>query len=352
MDIAVIGPCGAVGRQIVQQIVVERLLSCGQRLVLVANRKGSSRRSVYGLAADLADAYSEILPKIEVILDPCQLRADLIVVAAGATPTPSGESLTMSRDALASCNAPVFSDLAEAIASNERGHEIVVCVSNPNELAVAHFARRLGKKRVIGMGAFLDSLRFREAIAIDLGVPRQYVHAFVGGEHGAHLVPLWSTAHVFGFDADRLSRSIHAIRKGGTADTFPALVQEALEEIRPLVVDGRTGDAYEVVSRLPADIRVAVRPFVTHYSGAKTIVGTARATMELLKTITRGNDALVAGQIALEGDVYDLDGPIGVPFVIGNQGVDRVFALPLPDEERRALRASAEAIRRKNEPFI
>ena len=352
MNIAVIGPCGAVGRQIVQQIIIERLLPCDQQLSLVANSDGSSARSVYGLAADLVDAYSEIVPRIEVVLDPRELRADLIVVAAGTTPQPTGSSLAMSRDALAACNAPVFAELADAVAANDRGHEIVICVSNPNELAVAAFARRLDRRRVIGMGAFLDSLRFREAIALDLGVPRQHVHAFAGGEHGANLVPLWSTVHVFGFDTDRLHESLEPMRRGITPAAFPDAFQSAIAEVKPLITEGKTQAAYQIVDRLAPDVRVAVRPFVTHYSGAKTIVGTARATMGFLKTITQGTDALVSGQIALEGEVYDLSGAIGVPFVIGNQGVDRVFELPLTDAERTALRAAAVEIRKKIEPFV
>jgi len=352
MNIAVMGPCGAVGRQIVQQIVIERLLSCDQRLTLVANPDGSSARSAYGLAADLADAYSEILPRVEVVLDPCELRSDLIVVAAGATPQPSGQSLAMSQDELARQNAPVFAHLADALAVHDRGHEIVVCVSNPNELAVAAFARRLDRKRVIGMGAFLDSLRFREAIAFDLGVPRQQVHAFAGGEHGANLVPLWSTVHVFGFDAGRLNDALEPLRQGISPANFHDAVSSAIAEVKPLIIEGKTQDAYELVARHAPDVRVAVRPFVTHYSGAKTIVGTARATMELLRTITQGADALVSGQIALEGEVYGLEGAIGVPFVVGNQGVDRVFELPLSGDERRALRASAKRIQRKLEPFV
>jgi len=352
MNIAVIGPCGAVGRQIVQQIVVDRLLTCDQRLILVANAEGASARSVFGLASDLTDAYSEIVPPIEVVLDPAEVRADLIVIAAGATPQPSGQSLAMSRDALARQNAPVFAHIADALAANDRGHEIVICVSNPNELAVATFASRLDRRRVIGMGAFLDSLRFREAIALDMGVPRQHVHAFAGGEHGANLVPLWSTVHVFGFDDDPLQAELKRIRRGIAPAHFPSAVASTIAEVKPLIIDGKTQDAYELVSHHPPDVRVAVRPFVTHYSGAKTIVGTARATMELLRTITQGTDALVSGQIALAGEVYGLEGAIGVPFVVGNRGVDRVFELPLPEDERRALLASAEAIRRKIEPFV
>ncbi|MCK5247739.1 lactate dehydrogenase, partial [Candidatus Bipolaricaulota bacterium] len=160
MNIAVIGACGDVGRQISQQIVSERLLDRDERLVLVGNAGGTSARSAYGLAADLTDAYAEIRPVIEVVLDPSDIRADLIVAAAGVTPKPVLGSAPMSRDGLAEGNAKVFRRYAQAIAENGHGHEIVVCIANPVELAVGIFAQHLGRSRVVGMGAFLDSLRF------------------------------------------------------------------------------------------------------------------------------------------------------------------------------------------------
>ena len=352
MDIAVIGPCGDVGRQIVQQIVVERLLQCEERLVLIANPEGASARSAYGLAADLADAYSEIAPKVEVVLDPRETHADLVVVAAGATPASSPDASPMTRDALAARNAPMFHRHAEAIAGQGQGHEIVLCISNPNELAVAVFAEHLGRRRVIGIGAFLDSLRFRQEIATDLGVRRQRVHAFIAGEHGSNLVPLWSTVHVHGFDSEALSTELLRIRKGIDPSDFRDAVESAMREIEALIGSGRIRDAYAAVERHAPDVRVVIRPFITHYSGAKTVIGTARATMEFLRTITLGSDALVSGQIALDGEVYDIRGTVGVPFVVGNLGVDRVFELPLTEAERSQLCNCATAIRAKTLPFL
>jgi malate dehydrogenase len=348
MNIAVIGPCGDVGRQIVQQIVVDRLLQCEQRLVLVANAGGASSRSAYGLAADLTDAYAEICPQIEVVLDPNEIRADLIVVAAGATLEPSLGSAPASRDRLAETNAPIFTRYAEAIAETGHGHEIVLCISNPNELAVALFARHLGRRRVIGMGAFLDSLRFRVEIARDLGVRRQAIHAFIVGEHGENIVPLWSGVHVYGYDATRLDDGMSRIRKGRRIEDFPEDVAQAQKELAGLIQTGRVREAYATVDQYPPDVRVVVRPFVTHYSGAKTVIGTARATMEFVRTITQGSDALIAGQIALEGEAYGIHGTIGVPFVVGNRGVDRVFQLPMDDTERDLLVESARRCARSS----
>jgi len=352
MNIAVIGACGDVGRQIVQHIVVERLLQCDQRLVLVGDAGGASAKSAFGLAADLSDAYAEICPTIEIVLDPSDLRADLVIVAAGRTAEPTQDGPMMARDDLAVANAPIFERYATALAEHGHGHEIVLCVSNPVELAVAVFAKHLGRGRVIGMGAFLDSLRFRREIADELGVRRQSIHAFVVGEHGSLAVPLWSGVHIYGFDEDQLADELARIRVGVKTIDFSELLAEALKRLAGLIGEGRIAEAYAAVETYPPDVRAVVRPFVTHYSGAKTVIGTGRATMELIRTITQGADALVSGQVAIDGEAYGIHGTIGIPFVIGNRGIDRIFELPMDDDERALLLESARRVQEKIAPYL
>ena len=352
MNIAVVGASGDVGRQIAQQIVTERLLDRGQRLVLVGNTNGASARSAYGLAADLIDAYAEICPVIEVVLDPADIRADLIVLAAGATPSMALGTAPMSRDGLAEANAKIFHRYARAIAENGHGQEIVVCVANPVELAVAIFAQHLDRQRVVGMGAFLDSLRFRQEIAASLGIRRQRIHAFVAGEHGSMAVPLWSDVHVYGYTEEQLGSALGGIRNGVRIENLWDTVARAQAELATLIRDGKVQEAYAVAGKYPPDVRVVTRPFVTHHSGAKTVNGTARATMEFIRTITQGADVLVSGQLALRGEVYGIHGTIGVPFVIGNQGVDRVFELPIDGAERSLLCESARLCSEKIARFV
>lgn len=352
MNIAVIGACGDVGRQISQQIVLERLLDRDERLVLVGNATGASARSAYGLAADLTDAYAEIRPIIEVVLDPADIQADLIIAAAGATPSPTLGSAPQSRDGLAEANAKVFHRYARAIGENGHGHEIVVCIANPVELGVGIFAQYLGRDRVVGMGAFLDSLRFRQEIAASLGVRRQRIHAFVAGEHGSLAVPLWSGVHVYGYSEAKLAQVLDTIRNGIRTENLWDTIAQAQAELSTLIMDGKVQEAYAVVEKYPPDVRVVTRPFVTHYSGAKTVIGTARATMEFIRTITQGADVLVSGQVALEGEAYGIHGIIGVPFVVGNRGVDRVFELPIDNAERTLLCESARLCSEKISRFL
>ncbi|MBN1782259.1 malate dehydrogenase [bacterium] len=352
MNIAVIGAGGSVGREIAQLIISERILAADQRLILMANPEGQSAKSVFGYAADLQDAYAEICPQIGVELDPCSLNTDLIVMAAGATLPMDHDEQIVSRDALAERNAPVFHAYAESIAKNGHGHEIVICISNPNELCVAVFSKYLGRKRVIGMGAFLDSLRFRQEIAVDLGIRRQHVHAFIAGEHGFHMVPFWSGVHIYGFTEEQTDAAILKLRRGFTLATVHDAIHEAGKELRNLVQQGRVQEAYSLISTYPPDIRVVLKPFVTHFSGSKTVMGTARVAMDFIRTITQGNDALISGQVTLAGEFYGIHGTIGVPFVIGNQGVDRIFEIPVSEDEKRLLVEKAGHVQTKLSPYL
>jgi len=333
-------------------IVAERLLECGERLALVGNPAGESARSLYGLAVDLMDAFAEIHPYIEVVLAPEKVQGDLIVMAGGATVPPGPGAKDISRDFLATTNFPIFERYASALAQHGHGHEIVICVSNPNELAVAVFAKYLGRQRVLGMGAFLDSWRFRKEIALDLGIRRQRIHGFMVGEHGANVVPLWSSVHIYGYQGEKLRAALAKIRRGQRTANFFEDVARVRQEIAPLLAQGKIRQAYDLVAPHPPGIRAALNPYVTHLSGAKTAIGTAQVTMELLRTITLGSDALISGQIKLEGDFHGLHGTIGVPFVVGNQGVARVIELPLDEEEEELLAQSARNVQAKIDAFL
>ena len=352
MNIAIIGAGGSVGRVIAQMIVSERLLQCNQRLILVGNPEGSSARSLYGFAVDLMDAYAEICPEIDVILSPDKIRGDLIIMAGGSTIPIGKDQDLMTRDSLAEHNAPVFKQYASALAKHGHGSEIVLCISNPNELCVAIFAKHLGRKRVIGMGAFLDSLRFRKEIALDLGIRRQQIHGFIGGEHGLNLVPFWSSVHIYGYHQQELDRAIKKIRKGYQTSHLHEDVRKIGNQLREMVLDGRVRKAYEMIDRYPPDIRVAMKPFITHSSGSKTVMGTARATMELIRTITLGSDTLISGQIVLEGEFYGINSTIGVPFVIGNRGAERVIEISISEEEKSLLIQNAQNVQKKIDPFL
>ncbi|WP_082812643.1 lactate/malate family dehydrogenase [Cellulomonas timonensis] len=340
MDVAVLGAAGDVGRQVCTQLIERRVLPTSSRLQLVGRADGESARATHGLRADLIDAYDEHAPLLDVALSPDDVVADVIVVAAGRT-TPARPGAATPRTQLAADNLPVFESYARAIAERGSGHEVVIVVSNPVELGVAVMARALGRHRVIGMGAWLDTLRFRRELAVSLGLRRHRIGGFVAGQHGEDLVPLWSTVRISGLDADERRNALAGLRRGRTLDTFSDEIVRAQELLTQVAADD-TGAAFDLIGSWPPDLRVVARPWMTHTSGAKTANGTANATVSLVDTLLDGRDTVVAAQVALDGEVTvtgaPLDGVLGVPVVLGPEGWTRVLLDELaPDEERRLL---------------
>ncbi|MFE6236839.1 lactate dehydrogenase [Cellulosimicrobium sp. NPDC057862] len=360
MDVAVVGATGDVGRQVCTQIVERRVLPPTARLQLVGRAGGASGRAVHGLRADLVDAYDEHAPLLDVAHSPEDVTADVIVVAAGLTP-PARTGADPDRRVLAAANGAVLAEYADAIARHGSGHEVVIVVTNPVELGVAVMAERLGRHRVLGMGAWLDTLRFRRELAVELGVRRHRVGGFVGGQHGEDAVPLWSTVRVSGLDADERARAVAALRRGRTLDALPAEIAAAKTELARVAAEDM-GAAFDLIDTWPADLRLVTRPWMTHQSGAKTPAGTASATVDLLEVILDGREIVVAGQVALDGeldgrlagptggrgapDAGPFRGVLGVPVVLGPGGWTRVLLDDLPDDEARRLAHAADGVER------
>ncbi|NJO21535.1 MAG: malate dehydrogenase [Spirulinaceae cyanobacterium RM2_2_10] len=261
-------------------------------------------------------------------------------MAAGAT---VGGKLA-SRADLAAVNRSVFEGYARAIARYGYGHEVVIIVTNPVELAVEIFSRYLGRQRVIGVGAYSDSLRFRRELAADLGMRRQLVQAFIIGEHGENMVPLWSSLRIYGLSGEELRQARQRLQRDRRSRDFPDEVQREKQRVGEYLQVDAIQQAYQYVGSLPPDLRVAVKPFVTHFSGAKTVAATANVTVDLVQTLLEGRETVIAGQVQLNGEFYGLHAPLGVPIVVTPAGWTQVMPLQLWAEEVQLLELAAERI--------
>jgi len=220
-------------------------------------------------------------------------------------------------------------------------------VTNPVELAVAVFSRHLGRHRVIGVGAYSDTLRFRREIATDLGVRRQLVQGFVVGEHGEGMVPLWSSVKVHGMTPEELREIRRRLQQGLSVRDFPDAVLREKQSVMAIIKTGDIAQAYRYVDGLSSDLRVVIKPFVTQLSGAKTIAATANVTVDLVHSLLQGKEMVVSGQVQLAGEFYDIQTPLGVPILVTPSGWSRVVTLQLWAEEAEMLQKSAETISRR-----
>lgn len=341
-DIAIIGAAGSCGRQLAAQLLDEHVMDPSARLQLVGHRGGASETELHGLRADLRDAFADDAPTIEIADDPAAVDADIVVMLAGRT-IPTDPRADVDRVALARANLEVFTTYAEAL-GRRPGPPFVIVQSNPVELGVHVFSRHLGRHRVLGAGSFSDTLRFRRELADTFGTRRAHVRALMLGQHGDHLVPVWSGVEIDDHDPSEVRAAIESLRGGrplsGLADEIVGHRAELLE----FVARNEVHAAFARAAELPPDIRAAVKAFLVHTTaGHTTEIVTAHAVAELLGAVLAGVDAVVPAQVRLEGEL-DLHGVLGMTVRLTPDGWSEVVDPHPADDEHDALHEAARAI--------
>ena len=262
---------------------------------------------------------------------------DIIIFAAGAT-VPADLRRPLSRQQLAAQNLPLFTQYAEVIRQHGHGEEIDLVVTNPVELGVSVFSQEHPRHRVIGMGGYLDTLRFRREIAAELCIRRQGVQGLVLGEHGPAMVPCFSTVSAFGFDSPEGRQRIARLARPTESEP-----EAALREIQSVMLQEGPAAVFERVARFGPQLRTFLKPFAAHLCGAKTTVGTSEMIVRLVETILSGTQVLAAAQVRLEGEFLGIHGITGVPVVLSHCGVIRVETLPLWQVEEESVIRAARA---------
>lgn len=342
MNIAVIGAAGSCGRQLAAQLLERQLMSESACLQLVGHRGGASERELFGLRADLEDAFVDRAPLIDVVLEPEDIRADIWVMLAGKTIS-TDPSAPIDRAALGRANLEMFESYASII--DPANPPIVIVQSNPIELGVEVFSAKAGRHRVLGAGGRSDSLRFRQEVAVDLGVRRPHVSAFMIGQHGDNLVPLWSSVRAEGISQDKVADYIARSTSQRSLADFPNEIRESKARMLDLVRSDRVSEAYAFISGLPADLRAAVKPFFTHFTaGHTTEMATAHAVADFVEAITGGHRQVFAAQVTLDGEWEGLIGTIAVPVLLDPRGWSQVMPMEISRDERDALSDAARAV--------
>lgn len=342
MNIAVIGAAGSCGRQLAAQILERELIPQSACMQLVGHRGGASERELFGLRADLEDAFVDHAPLIDVVLDPQDIRADMWVMLAGKTIS-TDPSAPIDRAALGRANLEIFETYAANI--DPENPPIVIVQSNPVELGVEVFSAEAGRHRVLGAGGRSDTLRFRQELAVDLGVRRPQVSAFMLGQHGDNLVPMWSGVRAEGVSESVVAEYVQRSTAGRSLTDFPSEIRESKARMLELVKSDLVSEAYAYVSGLPADLRAAVKPFFTHFTaGHTTEMATAHAVADFVEAIAGGHRQVFSAQVNLDGDWHDLSGTIAVPVLLDPRGWSQVMPVEITDAEREALDVAARAV--------
>jgi malate dehydrogenase len=284
------------------------------------------------------DAFDDERVRIEIVPDVSDVAADIVIVAAGATIS----STSPTRRDLGATNRVVFEHIADQCVAR-LSRALFIVVSNPVELGVEILSFAIDRKRVIGMGAQQDSMRFARAIAADLGVSRHDVRATVMGEHGQAMIPLWRSVELMPGDpraGDRLSELC------ALSTEFPleARVAALRSEVNQLLSEERVSESYDVAQRALPDARIFVEPYITAHSMHSTPNATANATLQCVAAALANDHRRIHGQVVLRGEVLDLNGTCGIPLTVGANGWRAEPLDWLQPDEISAVKRSAQSV--------
>ena len=230
--------------------------------------------------------------------------ADIFIVTAGIARKPG-----MSRDDLLKTNAGVITAVSKEI-ERVAPKSIIIMVTNPLDVMaqVAMEASGFPRERVIGMAGVLDTARYRSFIALELDVSIEDIQALVLGGHGDTMVPLASYTSVSGIPLAQLLPQ----------DRIDALVERTRKGGGEIVAYLKTGSAY---------------------------YAPAAAAVQMAEAIVKDKRRILPCAAWLQGE-YGMSGLfLGVPCLLGENGLERIIEVELDESEKAALEASAEAVR-------
>ncbi|HWL11584.1 MAG TPA: malate dehydrogenase [Ureibacillus sp.] len=229
--------------------------------------------------------------------------ADLVLITAGLPRKPG-----MSRDDLVSTNAKIMKEVSENVKKHAPNSYIIV-LSNPVDAMtyVCYKTTGFPKNRVIGQSGVLDTARFNTFVAQELNISVEDVSGFVLGGHGDDMVPLVRYSYAGGIplekiiSPERIEAIVERTRKGGG-------------EIVNLLGNGSA-----------------------YYAPAASMVQMAEAILKDKKRI-------LPSVAYLEGEYGCNNLYLGVPTILGGDGIEHIIELPLTEKENEGLKRSIESV--------
>ncbi|WP_181349811.1 malate dehydrogenase [Thalassobacillus sp. CUG 92003] len=230
--------------------------------------------------------------------------SDLVIITAGIARKPG-----MSRDDLVSTNSKIMKSVTKEIVKYSPDCYVIVLTNPVDAMTYSVFQEAgLPKNRVIGQSGILDTSRFRTFVAQELNLSVKDITGFVLGGHGDDMVPLIRYSYAGGIplekliSKERLDAIVERTRKGGG-------------EIVGLLGNGSA-----------------------YYAPAASIVQMAEAILKDQRRVIP-SIAYLEGEYGYEG-IY-----LGVPTILGGDGIEEIIELDLTEEERKDLDKSADSVK-------
>lgn len=304
MKITVVG-AGAVGASCAEYIAIKNFAS---EVVLVDIKEGFAE----GKAMDLMQCASlnGFDTKITGVTNDYSATkdSDVAVITSGIPRKPG-----MTREELISTNADIVKGVAENLIK-QSPNVIIIVVSNPMDTMtyLTHKATGLPKNRIIGMGGALDSARFKYRLAEALGCPASDVDGMViGGHSDTGMIPLTRLA---------------------TRNSVPVSKFLNEEKLNYVMEETKVGGAT-----------------LTKLLGTSAWYAPGAAVSALVQAIAQDSQKMFPCSCMLEGEYGLNDICIGVPAILGKNGIEKIVEIELDESEKSKLEESAAAVKKTNE---
>ena len=235
-------------------------------------------------------------------------NSDVIIITAGVPRKPG-----MSRDDLLGINLKIIKHVAEGIKSNSP-NSFVICITNPLDVIVMALQKysKLPTSNIVGMAGILDTSRFKYFLSQELKVPINKINSLVLGGHGDTMVPTFNHTIVDGKSLSQLVKD-----KKISAEKLDTIIDRTRKGGAEIVKFLKTGSAF--------------------YAPAASGVEMAESYIKNLKK-TLPCAAYLNGEYNIKG-LY-----VGVPVVIGKNGVEKVLEIELNEKEKNNFRISVQAV--------
>jgi malate dehydrogenase len=230
-------------------------------------------------------------------------NSDVVVITSGLPRKPG-----MTRDDLISTNAGIVQTVTENVVKYSP-NAIIIVVSNPLDVMTycAHLASKLPRTKVLGMAGILDTARYRAFLADEIGCSPKEIQAMLLGGHGDTMVPLPRYTTVGGIPVTELVAK----------DKLDAIIERT-----------KSGGG-ELVKLM----------------GTSAWYAPGAAAAQMVEAIVKDQKKIVPVCIKLEGEYGINDCYLGVPVILGKNGVEKVIQLQLNDEENELLQTSRSHVK-------
>lgn len=235
--------------------------------------------------------------------------AAVIIVTAGAGQKPGETRLDLVKK-----NVGIFKSIIPQISEYNKD-AILLIVANPVDILTYTAAKLSGypENRVFGSGTVLDSARLKYLLGEHLQVDSRSVHAFIIGEHGDSEIAAWSSANVSGIPINTFCEMRGHYNH---------------EEAMHRIAEDVKNSAYEIIEKKRA----------TYY-------GIAMSVRRICEAIVRDEKSILPVSTIQHGTFGINDVPLSMPAIVGKNGVETLVPIELNEEEKNALKNSAETLK-------